>query len=102
MDLLGILCFSIRDFSGALLSTAGMDIKQADGLPPVGSLNFVLWTTLNEDVRPKPTLEDSRSHQLLSEAVLTLIEGLLCNVTDDLADRLVPFIQCSLLPVLTG
>lgn len=86
-DILGRLCFSIDGFSSALLLSAGMETKEPDGSPSLGSLASSLQSILKDFVSPIPEAKDEHNHRLLSEAVLTLIEGLLWNIPDDLAER---------------
>jgi hypothetical protein len=87
LDLMARLCFSIKDFSSALLQTTGMDARMPDGSLIPDSLNLALFHVVNKYVRMKPEQEALQDHRLLSEAALNFMEGLLFNVSDELAER---------------
>jgi hypothetical protein len=66
-----------------------MDCQVPDGSPIPESLGFALVKIVNKHIRVQPEAgaKTCQSQRLLSEAVLTLIESLLCNVSDDVANR---------------
>jgi hypothetical protein len=87
LDLMTRLCLSIRDFSGALLQTTGMDARVPDGSLVPNTLNVALFQIMDRHIRSQPKTGSTQDHKLLSEATLAFMEGLLFNISDELADR---------------